>query len=182
MSENQNPMTTLRDSLLEDFFPRDWDFTRIDTCVSTPDGKAGKHQPWWHRDFLPVPCAALKDLNVMMGHEIASAVRRSQVVGKPLVLILPVGPMGMCKWAVDFHRKWGVPASHVLRFNMDEWSDAEGNTLPRSNPGSFKYAMEQAFYDPLGELTVPPAQRNIATPSRGRFSTCDIRNSTFFVF
>ena len=38
---------------------------------------------------------------------------------------------------------------------MDEWSDAEGNTLPPDNPGAFQYAMEQAFYGPLGKLTVP---------------------------
>ncbi|MGN1059401.1 MAG: glucosamine-6-phosphate isomerase, partial [Clostridia bacterium] len=46
---------------------------------------------------------------------------------------------------------------------MDEWSDAEGNTLPSDNPGAFTYAMEHAFYNPLGELTVPKEQRNFAT-------------------
>ncbi|MBQ9922668.1 MAG: glucosamine-6-phosphate isomerase, partial [Clostridia bacterium] len=48
-------------------------------------------------------------------------------------------------------------------FNMDEWSDAEGNTLDSSNPGAFQWAMENAFYGPLGELTVPKEQRNFAT-------------------
>ena len=46
---------------------------------------------------------------------------------------------------------------------MDEWADGEGNTLDSSNPASFQYAMEQAFYNPLGELTVPKEQRNFAT-------------------
>src|SRR5262249_12809252 len=52
---------------------------------------------------------------------------------------------------------------HVYGFNMDEWSDANGNTLPPDNPGAFQYAMQQAFYGPLGKLTIPAKQRNFAT-------------------
>ena len=85
------------------------------------------------------------------------------IAGKKLALILPVGPMGMYRWAIFFLKEWKVPADHVFGFNMDEWSDAEGNTLPSDNPGSFRYAMEDAFYGPLGDLTIPAAQRNFAT-------------------
>ena len=46
---------------------------------------------------------------------------------------------------------------------MDEWSDADGNTLDAGNPGAFQFAMEHAFYGPLGELTIPESQRNFAT-------------------
>ena len=46
---------------------------------------------------------------------------------------------------------------------MDEWSDSKGTTLPASNSGSFQFAMEQAFYGPLGKLTVPKKQRNFAS-------------------
>ena len=46
---------------------------------------------------------------------------------------------------------------------MDEWADKDGNTLSSDNPASFQYSMEQAFYNPLGELTVPVEQRNFAT-------------------
>ena len=46
---------------------------------------------------------------------------------------------------------------------MDEWSDAEGNTLPPDNRGAFQNAMEEAFYGPLGELTIPSSQRHFAT-------------------
>ncbi|HOL66867.1 MAG TPA: glucosamine-6-phosphate isomerase, partial [bacterium] len=80
-----------------------------------------------------------------------------------LILILPVGPMGMYQWAVYFLREWRVDCRHVYGFNMDEWSDAQGNTLPADNPGAFQNAMENAFYGPLGELTVPVEQRHFAT-------------------
>jgi glucosamine-6-phosphate deaminase len=46
---------------------------------------------------------------------------------------------------------------------MDEWSDGKGNTLEPDNPAAFQNAMKQAFYDPLGKLTVPEKQRNFAT-------------------
>ena len=44
---------------------------------------------------------------------------------------------------------------------MDEWADAEGNTI--TGEASFQNAMETAFYNPLGELTVPKDHRNFAT-------------------
>jgi glucosamine-6-phosphate deaminase len=46
---------------------------------------------------------------------------------------------------------------------MDEWADAQGNTVPASHPGSFQNAMEAAFYGPLADLTIPAAQRHFAT-------------------
>jgi glucosamine-6-phosphate deaminase len=69
----------------------------------------------------------------------------------------------MYKWVVYFLKEWNVSCGHVYTFNMDEWADADGNTLPSDNPGAFQYAMEQALFNPLGENTVPPAQRNFAT-------------------
>ena len=83
-------------------------------------------------------------------------------VSERRALILPVGPMGMYRWTVYFLKEWGVACDHVHGFNMDEWSDAEGNTLPPDNPGAFQYAMEQAFYGPLGNATVPARQRHFA--------------------
>jgi len=50
----------------------------------------------------------------------------------------------------------------VHGFNMDEWSDAQGNTLPPKHTGAFQYAMQQAFYGPLGSQTVPVKQRHFA--------------------
>ena len=70
--------------------------------------------------------------------------------------------MGMYRWAVYFLKEWGVPCDHVHGFNMDEWSDAEGNTLASDDPGAFQNAMRGAFYGPLGELTVPESQRHFA--------------------
>jgi glucosamine-6-phosphate deaminase len=97
-----------------------------------------------------------------MGHEIALEIQKARTSGQQIAFILPVGPMGMYRWTVYFLKEWEVPCDHVHGFNMDEWSDAQGNTLPPDNPGAFQYAMEHALYGPLGQRTVPPKQRHFA--------------------
>ncbi|MEF3307326.1 glucosamine-6-phosphate isomerase [Paenibacillus sp. GYB004] len=156
-------MSTVKGSMLEGFYPDGWNMAKIDACCDHPAESIGERQSFWHRDFKPVPCENVHDFDMMMGHEIAQNIRRTKEAGKKLAMILPVGPMGMYKWAVYFLQEWNVDCAHVYGFNMDEWSDAEGNTLEPTNPGAFQYAMEQAFYGPLGALTVPPEQRNFAT-------------------
>ncbi|GIX04131.1 MAG: hypothetical protein KatS3mg113_1137 [Planctomycetaceae bacterium] len=150
-------------SLLEHFFPAGWDLDKIEACVDDDPETIGRRQSWWHPQFDLVRCNTVEDFDVQMGHEIAWTVKQAREAGQPLVLILPVGPMGMYRWAVYFLREWKVPCDHVHGFNMDEWSDARGNTLPANHPGAFQQAMEQAFYGPLGKLTVPKKQRHFAT-------------------
>ena len=145
MSETQNLMTTLKGSLLENFFPKGWDLEKIDRCASILPEQATEPQSWWNHKFKPVPCGSVEEFDVLMGHEIAMAIRRAQEAGRQLIIILPVGPMGMYKWTVYFLKEWGLSARHVHGFNMDEWSDSEGKTLPASNPASFRYAMEDGF-------------------------------------
>jgi glucosamine-6-phosphate deaminase len=161
-----NLLTTLEGSLMEGFLPRGWDLAKIDGCCSHPPGSIIERQSWWHEGFEPVACRSVEDFDVFLGHEIARTIQRSRNEGKELALILPVGPMGMYRWAVYFLKEWGVACDHVHGFNMDEWSDRDGNTLPADHPGAFSNAMEGAFYGPLGKLTVPPLQRWFATPDR----------------
>ncbi|MEF3302640.1 glucosamine-6-phosphate isomerase [Paenibacillus sp. GYB003] len=158
-----NFMTTASGSLLERFYPAGWDMAKLDRCCDHPPEAIGERQPFWHPEFAPIACDNVYDFDTMLGHEIALNIRRTKEAGRKLALILPVGPMGMYKWAVYFLKQWNTDCSHVYGFNMDEWSDADGHTLEPTNPGAFQYAMEQAFYGPLGTLTVPPEQRNFAT-------------------
>lgn len=156
-------LTTLGGSLMEGFFPAGWDLRKIDSCVESDPAKISVRQKWWHKGFELFPCLSQTDFDTFMGHEIAWTIKQARDAGQTLTMILPVGPMGMYRWAVFFLTQWGVPCDHVHGFNMDEWSDAQGNTLPSTNPGAFQYAMEHAFYGPLGKLTVPKKQRHFAT-------------------
>lgn len=158
-----NMLGTLKGSLLESFFPAGWDLERIDGCCSNPPEDVTERQEFWHKDFTPVQCENIHDFDMMLGHEIALEIKKSKDEGGKLAMILPVGPMGMYRWAVYFLKEWHIDCSHVYGFNMDEWSDTEGNTLEPTNRGAFQNAMEEAFYGPLGALTIPHAQRNFAT-------------------
>ena len=154
-----NFLTTVEGSLLEGFYPKGWDMAKIDACCE----KAVAREDFWHMDFNPVECDNIHDFDTLMGHEIALQIKLAKDEGRKLAMILPVGPMGMYKWAVYFLTAWKVDCMHVYTFNMDEWSDGEGNTLSSDNPASFEYSMKQAFFDKLGNLTVPEGQRNFAT-------------------
>jgi len=153
--------STVKGSLLEGFYPEGWDFEKIDKCCSNAPESVLDRQAFWNKDFNPVQCEDLEEFNVKMGHEIANEIKKANERKEKIAFILPVGPMGMYKWAVYFLKEWNVSCKNVWCFNMDEWADADGNTI--TGEASFQNAMETAFYNPLGELTVPKDHRNFAT-------------------
>jgi hypothetical protein len=112
-------------------------------------------QKYWHKKFEPIPCDSVADFDTFMGHEIAHTIKRSRDAGEQAGHDPPRRADGHVPLGGLFPQGVGRRLRHVYGFNMDEWSDAQGNTLPPSNPGAFQYAMEQAFYGPLGKLTVP---------------------------
>lgn len=155
-------ITTLNGSMMQGFLPAGWNLAEIDRVGGLAGADFAKRQSWWHANFEPVPCDSYADFDTYMGHEIAREIQLARQSNRSLVLILPVGPMGMYRWTVYFLKEWNIACDHVHGFNMDEWSDSQGNTLPSTHSGSFQFAMEQAFYGPLGSLTVPGRQRHFA--------------------
>ena len=151
-------LTTVKGSLLEGFYPKGWDMEKIDKCCDM----GVKREDFWNKDFNPIECENIYEFDTLMGHEIAQQIKLSAEKGEKLAMILPVGPMGMYKWAAYFINEWDVDCSHVYTFNMDEWADGEGNTLDSTNPASFEFSMKQAFFNKLNK-TVPESQRNFAT-------------------
>jgi len=163
MAKKLNLMSTLKGSLIEGFYPKGWDFKKIDRCCAMGRKKLttpGKH---WHKQFKPVGVRNVDEMDTKMGNAIADQIIKSHKAGKPLAIILPVGPMGMYKQVVKRLKADRVKADHVTTFNMDEWSDKHGNNMPGDQPGGFEHAMKDALFKPLGRYTVPPAQRNFAT-------------------
>lgn len=153
--------STVKGSLLEGFYPQGWDFEKIDKCCAHKPEEISERQSFWNKDFNIVECKDVTEFDVKMGHEIANEIKKANERNEKIAFILPVGPMGMYKWAVYFLTAWNVSCANVWCFNMDEWADGEGNTL--QGDASFQSAMEQAFYNPLGALTVPKDHRNFAT-------------------
>ena len=153
-----NFMSTVAGSMLDGFYPKDWDMARMDACCE----KGVAKEDFWNPAFTPVECEMLSDLDTLMGHEIAMQIKLAKDRGEKLALILPVGPMGMYRWTAYFLNEWDVDCSHVYTFNMDEWSDGEGNTLSNTDSASFEFSMKQALFNKINR-TVPEAQRNFAT-------------------
>lgn len=159
-------LSTIKGSNMENYFPAGWDLKKIDACCSWNADTILEPQAFWNSGFTPVPCDNDTVFAMMMGHEIALTIKGARDEGKKLAIIWPVGPMGMYRWLVYFLKEWNVSCDHVTGFNMDEWSDSEGNTLDPGDHGSFQYGMENALYNPLGKLTVPVSQRNFAVKNQ----------------
>lgn len=143
-------MSTVKGSLLEGFYPAGWDMAKIDACCE----KGVEREKFWNEKFSPIECMSINDFDTFMGHEIAMQVKETYEQGRKIAIILPVGPMGMYKWAAYFLNEWKIPCNHVTTFNMDEWADGEGNTLSSDDPASFEYSMKEAFFGKLNS-TVP---------------------------
>lgn len=162
-------LSTREGSYAGSCYPKGWDYRKIKKITALGPKQFSQRQSFWHRHFEPVICddssGGVETMNAMMGYEIFNVVREAAQRRKPLALILPVGPMGMYRWAIYFSQKHNVSWKHVHGFNMDEWSDEKGNSSPPNAPGSFQGAMEEALYGPLGSLTAPRSHRNFATRS-----------------
>ncbi len=163
MAKKINLLTTIEGSLLEGFYPAGWDLRKMDRCAAMDLKRLTTPARHWHEKFRP---AAVRDVAAMdrrMGEAIADQIEQTHRRGQELALILPVGPMGMYTHVVRRIKAARITCEHVHTFNMDEWSDAAGNTFPGDQPGGFEHAMTDALFGPLGRYTVPAEQRNFAT-------------------
>ena len=108
-------MSTVKGSMLERFYPKGWNMDKIDKCCE----KGVSREHFWHKDFNPVECDNINDFDTFMGHEIAIQIKKAKDAGQKLAMIVPVGPMGMYKWAVYFIKEWNLSCDHVYTFNME---------------------------------------------------------------
>lgn len=111
-----NMIDTFRDSYFSEIFPEGWDLAKIRSCVENDPQSVLDRQEFWNPAFQPVPCSNLEEFGAYMGFEIAMQIKQARDEGRKLILILPVGPMGMYKWAVYFLKAWGTDCSHVYGF------------------------------------------------------------------
>ena len=109
-------LTTVKGSLLDGFYPKGWDMAKIDACCE----KGVAREDFWHKDFNPIECENIYEFDTLMGHEIALTIKNAREKGEKLAMILPVGPMGMYKWAVYFLKEWKIKCDHVYTFNMQQ--------------------------------------------------------------
>jgi glucosamine-6-phosphate deaminase len=152
-----NLMTTIKGSLLEDYFPQGWDLAKLDRIASRKPDAIGKPEKWWHKKFQPVSCATLEDFDIKLGHSIALEIAEAKKKKQQIAFILPVGPMGMYRWAVYFLTRMERGLQTRPRLQHGRMERRQGQHPPAQRPGAFQNAMEQAFYGPSAN-----------SPSRGQ--------------
>src|ERR1035437_204438 len=145
-----NMLTTIKGSLLEGFYPAGWDVRKLDRMCGLGLKGVLKRAGFWNKGFLPVAVKDVGEMDVRMGNAIADEIEGTRKARRELAIILPVGPMGMYKTVVKRLKASGTKCDHVTTFNMDEWSDAAGNTMPGNQPGGVGDAMGEGLFKPLG--------------------------------
>ena len=116
-------ISTVKGSLLENFYPEGWDMKKIDECCEKGVGR----EDFWNKDFAPKACDNINDFDTFMGHEIALQIKKTRDDKQKLAIILPVGPMGMYKWAAYFLNEWDVKVSKTdsgIRMDLDTTSES----------------------------------------------------------
>ena len=88
--------------------------------------------------------------------DLVGRVRAARDEGRPLVAILPVGPMPQYEIAARMINAERLSLRHVHTFNMDEYANEEGVTAPVSWPGSFQRAMFAGFFNLVDPELRPP--------------------------
>lgn len=156
-----NLKTTMKGTLLEGLYPKGWDFDKIEECIGTPETVLQRY-PDWNAHFSPKQCDSIAEFEVKMGHEIALEIKKSADQNYPLAMILPAGPMGMYKWTAFFLNEWETDCKNLFTFNMDEYSDADGNAATGTDKASFEYAMTTQFFNKINKPNAK-ANRNFAS-------------------
>jgi glucosamine-6-phosphate deaminase len=74
--------------------------------------------------------------------------------GSKTTMILPVGPIGQYPVFARKVRELGIDCRNLWTFNMDEFLDRNGRTIPESHPMSFRGIMRKGFFE-----RIPPGLR-----------------------
>ncbi len=82
-----------------------------------------------------------------------------QKQGGKVTMILPVGPVGQYPLFAGKVKERGLDCRNLWTFNMDEFLDRNGRTIPQSDPMSFKGTMMKSFFDQIPpDLRMPVEQ------------------------
>ena len=106
-----------------------------------------------------VPMRVVHDrpaLYAAFAREIADEIKAHNAAENPTVLILPVGPIGQFSLLADICNRERISWQNVWTFNMDEYCDWEGRSIPLDHPLSFEGYMRGKFFARLDpDLRIP---------------------------
>lgn len=98
-------------------------------------------------------------LYAAFAREIADEIKARNAAGEPTRLILPVGPVGQFPVLAEICNRERISWRNVWTFNMDEYCDWEGRSIPLDHPLSFEGYMRREFFGRLDDdLRIPDDQ------------------------
>jgi glucosamine-6-phosphate deaminase len=110
----------------------------------------------------------LPDSQLLLAHmarSIANEIKTNNSAGKPTRLILPVGPIDQYPLLIQICNQEKISWKNVFTFNMDEYCDWQGRSIPFDHPLSFAGYMKKCVFDQLdGELQLPSSQIHFPDP------------------
>jgi glucosamine-6-phosphate deaminase len=105
------------------------------------------------------------DLFWHMAHSIAAEIKANNLFGQPTRLILPVGPTGQYPLLAQICNQERISWKNVHTFNMDEYCDWQGRSIPIDHPLSFRGFMLRMLFSQLDpELRIPAEQIHFPDP------------------
>lgn len=115
-----------------------------------------------------VPFRLVADREALMrdfAASILAEVRAGAASGRPVRLILPVGPVDQYRLAVEISNREGLSWRHVHVFGMDEFLDWQGRPLPEDHALSFAGFMRSQVFAKLDRaIRIPESQVNFPDP------------------
>lgn len=110
------------------------------------------------RSGLPVRiCADTESLYEAIAELMAETIVRKK--GEKVTMILPVGPIGQYPVFARKVAERRIDCRNLWTFNMDEFLDRNGRTIPQSHPMSFRGSMMKQLFEPMpAELRMPLEQ------------------------
>lgn len=88
--------------------------------------------------------------------DIVGRIRKAAEEDRRCVLILPVGPVPQYKIAAEMINRLDLSCRHLVTFNMDEYANDAGETVPADWEGSFATAMRRNFFGRIRPDLRPP--------------------------
>lgn len=96
-----------------------------------------------------------------LAENIRDEIRAANDAGRPLTLIIPVGPVDQFPILARLLNEGRVSCASVLFLNMDEYLTDADEWVPANHPLSFRGYMDRAFYHLLDPELAPPLELRV---------------------
>ena len=122
------------------------------------------------QNHTKIPIKILPDMKSLyehLAHSMADLIVANNKEDRRTTMILPVGPTQQYPIFAEIVNKEDINCRNLYTFNMDEYLDWQGRSIPESHPMSFKACMKALLWSQIApELRMPENQMFFPHPQR----------------